>query len=62
LSLLHRLRGAVSYCGLPRLKSAIIAYESQVKNNPIHGNEEAYQAFEFEVDQVLRSAKNIPQH
>lgn len=62
LSLLHRLRGAVSYCGLPRLKAAIIDYENQIKLNPIGNNEEAYQDFESEVVEVVRSATRNVNH
>lgn len=31
--LLHRLRGALCYCGLPRLKTVIIQLETELKNN-----------------------------
>jgi len=33
---LHKLHGALCYCGLPRLKTVVIKLENDVKNNHIN--------------------------
>ncbi|MDR3477016.1 MAG: Hpt domain-containing protein [Gammaproteobacteria bacterium] len=46
---LHKLRGGVSYCGLPRLKKTIIAFEKDVKKNKTKNLTSCFAEFENEV-------------
>jgi HPt (histidine-containing phosphotransfer) domain-containing protein len=56
---LHKLHGAVAYCGTPRLKKALSAYEKAIKKNET-GSFDAYFAdLELEVAQLLHSYKDM---
>lgn len=46
---LHKLRGGVSYCGLPRLKKIITLFEKELKNNNIEQVPALFSEFENEV-------------
>lgn len=50
---LHKLRGGLSYCGLPRLRKTLVAYENEAKKGKTTHLPELFQAFEYEVTQVI---------
>lgn len=52
---IHKLQGALSYCGLPRLKLVTIALENALKKNT--GIPTLMSQFEFEINQVIKYAK-----
>jgi two-component system sensor histidine kinase BarA len=55
LKQVHKLHGAVSYCGAPRLKSVLFNYEIALKNNESEALEAYYADLEFEVKQLLEA-------
>jgi two-component system sensor histidine kinase BarA len=50
---LHKLRGGVSYCGLPRLKKIIVTFEKEVKKHKIKNSNAFFVEFESESVLVL---------
>ncbi len=53
LQRLHKLHGAVCYCGVPRLKRAIHSLESALKKNKHEELPELFKQFESEMDDVI---------
>lgn len=51
--LVHKLHGAVCYCGLPRLKAVIVQLETNLKNNIMDDLPHFFSAFEVEVKLLL---------
>ncbi len=51
--LVHKLHGAICYCGVPRLKSAITTLETALKTNKIAELPELCAQFEAEIKQLL---------
>jgi two-component system, NarL family, sensor histidine kinase BarA len=49
----HKLHGAVSYCGVPRLKKTLAAFESALKRNELQQVDEFLTTLEQEVTLVL---------
>lgn len=49
----HRLHGAVCYCGLPRLKRVLAEIESSLKQDDTSNICKQFEALEFEVAQVM---------
>lgn len=56
LQRLHKLHGAVCYCGVPRLKQIIFALETALKQNKLADIPSLFTKFEFEINEVLRLA------
>lgn len=56
LKLVHKLHGAVCYCGVPRLKNALASFESALKQNKISDFPALFKKFELEVQAVLKLA------
>ncbi len=52
--LLHKFRGGLSYCGLPRLKNAATAFETAVKTNQLSTLAKHYSDLEEEMLLVLQ--------
>ena len=52
---LHKLHGAVCYCGTPRLKNVIVALESVLKSNKIENLTTLLEQLEFESRLLLRA-------
>ena len=50
---LHRLHGALCYCGTPRLKNVVAHLESNIKNNIIDNLPSLLDQFYFEVNLLL---------
>ncbi len=53
----HKLHGAVCYCGVPRLKEAIAAFEVSLKQNKLQSVAELFSQFEIEVNAVQEIAQ-----
>jgi two-component system, NarL family, sensor histidine kinase BarA len=49
----HKLLGAVSYCGAPRLKNALINYENALKNGDKKTLDAYFADLEFEINQLI---------
>lgn len=56
LQRVHKLHGAVCYCGVPRLKIAIAAFEAALKQNKFNDIHALFEKFEIEVNAVLKLA------
>jgi two-component system sensor histidine kinase BarA len=54
--LVHRLHGALCYCGVPRLKEATQALETALKKNNTSEISKLFIIFENEVNQLLMAA------
>jgi HPt (histidine-containing phosphotransfer) domain-containing protein len=54
---IHKLHGAVAYCGVPRLKKVLYAYENAIKNAEAETLDAHFADLEYEVAQVLSSYK-----
>jgi two-component system sensor histidine kinase BarA len=52
---LHKLHGALCYCGLPRLKKLVAQLESDIKNNMMDDLPEMVDALNAEVENLLSS-------
>ena len=55
---IHKLRGALCYCGVPRLRNAILTLEMALRRNKESEIETLFAQFEFEVDELLLFAQN----
>lgn len=53
LQFVHKLHGAVCYCGVPRLKVAIAAFESALKQNRMEDVDALFVQFERETSSVI---------
>ena len=53
---LHRLYGAVCYCGLPRLKRVLATFESALKHDEVSNLSQYFAELEFEVAQVIKQS------
>jgi two-component system sensor histidine kinase BarA len=49
----HKLHGAVSYCGAPRLKNALLNYENALKSGDTKTLESYYADLEYEIKQLI---------
>lgn len=58
LQRVHKLHGAVCYCGLPSLKNAIAKLEIALKKNQLNEVPELFEKFEMETNQVLSIFSN----
>lgn len=56
LKQVHKLHGAVCYCGVTRLKQAIATFETSLKQNRLDELNDLFLSFEFEVNEVLRQS------
>ncbi len=56
LHLVHKLHGAICYCGIPKLKSAIAAFESAIKQHDNAMMTELFIDLEFEILELLKTA------
>ena len=54
---LHKLHGAVCYCGTPRLKNSIVALESILKSNKIDKIITLLEQLEFESNLLLKAIR-----
>jgi two-component system sensor histidine kinase BarA len=52
----HKLHGAVSYCGAPRLKVVLYNYEVALKNKDEKVLDSYYADLEFEITQLIEQA------
>jgi two-component system sensor histidine kinase BarA len=59
LQQLHKLHGALCYCGVPRLKKVVASFEKSIKNNHIHKIDTFMTDLEFEINQVLEKVSQI---
>jgi len=50
---IHKLHGAVAYCGVPRLKSILSLLESNLKNNIMTSLPSQMDQLETEIKQIL---------
>jgi len=55
----HKLHGAVCYCGVPRLKATVSSFETALKNNETNEIDFFLLALEFEIAQVLEKAAQM---
>lgn len=55
LKRIHKLHGAVCYCGVPSLKSAIVSLETALKQNDVQEIPQLYSKFEVAAEQVIKS-------
>jgi two-component system sensor histidine kinase BarA len=53
--LVHKLHGAICYCGVPRLKQAAVKLETALKTNKIMEVTGLCAEFEEEINKVLRN-------
>ena len=53
LQLIHKLHGAISYCGIPRLKSLLADFETDLKKGQIEKIDSYLADLEIEVGQLL---------
>jgi two-component system sensor histidine kinase BarA len=56
LQRLHKLHGAVCYCGVPRLKDAIASLESSLKKNQHQDIPTLFSKFDFEVKELFKQS------
>lgn len=56
---LHKLHGALCYCGLPRLKLAVNQFETALKKNDDHSYSALFLCLENETLLVLEQIKHI---
>ena len=50
----HRIHGALCYCGIPALKVAAKSLENAAKSNNTEAVNDCYNTFKSEVDQLLQ--------
>lgn len=53
LRLVHKLHGALCYCGLPRLKTVVSRLETELKNNIMDGLPPLIETLDNEVNLLL---------
>lgn len=53
LRLVHKLHGALCYCGLPRLKTVVARLETELKNNIMDGLPPLIETLDSEVNLLL---------
>jgi HPt (histidine-containing phosphotransfer) domain-containing protein len=56
---LHKLRGGLSYCGVPRLKNLVIQIESDLKNNVTESIPTLLTQFESEVNLLYKQQPSL---
>ena len=56
LKTLHKLHGAVCYCGVPRLKEAITILETALKQKEYSNITEKFERLESEIHTLLKEA------
>ena len=54
---LHKLHGALCYCGLPRLKKVVASLEDDLKNNKIDGLKTMIELLNNEATSLLKHYK-----
>lgn len=59
LQLLHKLHGAISYCGTPRLKKTVAAFENALKQKQYANVTSFFDEFDREVNLLMTEARNI---
>jgi two-component system, NarL family, sensor histidine kinase BarA len=56
---LHKLHGAVCYCGVPRLKKIIATFETALKQSDTSNVCGFFKELENEIEQVLTQTSNL---
>lgn len=59
LQLVHKLHGAICYCGTPRLKKIISTFENALKDNATGQFDALLIALEIEINNVMREMRKI---
>ncbi|MBX3709617.1 MAG: Hpt domain-containing protein [Gammaproteobacteria bacterium] len=60
LRAVHKLHGALCYCGLPRLKTMAAHLETELKNNIMDGLPSLIEQFDTEVILLLEHYSRLP--
>jgi two-component system sensor histidine kinase BarA len=58
LQQVHKLHGAICYCGLPRLKSVIACLETDLKNNVMFNLPSLLDQLDIEVNLLLEQCSH----
>lgn len=56
-SVLHKLHGAICYCGVPRLKQVVAQFETALKKQEYSRIDVLFQQFEIEVNTLMKALK-----
>lgn len=59
LQKIHKLHGAVCYCGVPRLKEAIATLETMLKKNKYDDIDQLFYKFDFEVKELFKQSSEF---
>ena len=59
LKVIHKLHGAVCYCGVPRLKNALTSFESALKQQKTDDIDKHFAELELAATQVLKAAAQL---
>jgi two-component system, NarL family, sensor histidine kinase BarA len=62
LQRVHKLHGAISYCGLPRLKKLLAEFEQALKNEQLTNLDSYLESLQEEVNQVLNTFAETNNH